>query len=91
MTSPSLLEQVDKLMTALPGAKWHQWDPVFGTVQGGAPAERALYRFDKADVVVSLDADFLGGGAGSLRYSKDFASRRRIGTPQDRTESAVHR
>jgi molybdopterin-containing oxidoreductase family iron-sulfur binding subunit len=83
VTSPSLVEQVEKLLTAMPGATWHQWDPVFGTVQGGAPAETALYHFDKADVVVSLDADFLGRGPGSLRYSKDFAGRRRIGTPQD--------
>ena len=28
-------------------------------------------------------AEFLGGGAGQLRYSKDFGSRRRIGTPKD--------
>jgi molybdopterin-containing oxidoreductase family iron-sulfur binding subunit len=82
-TSPSLVEQVEKFIASMPGATWHQWDPVFGTVQGGAPAETALYHFDKADVVVSLDADFLGHGAGALRYSKDFAARRRIGTPQD--------
>jgi molybdopterin-containing oxidoreductase family iron-sulfur binding subunit len=83
ISSPSILEQIDKLTTALPSMKWHQWDAAFGTVQGGAPAETALYHFDKADVVVSLDADFLGFGPGALRYSKDFASRRRIGTPQD--------
>ena len=82
-TSPSVVEQIEKLIEAMPAAKWHQWDPVFGAVQGGAPAEHALYHFEKADVVVSLDADFLGIGAGSLRYSKDFASRRRIGTPRD--------
>ena len=83
VTSPSVIEQIDKLLTSMPGAKWHQWDAVYGTVQGGAPAERPLYRFDRADVVVALDADFLGGGAGSLRYQKDFSSRRRIGRPQD--------
>ena len=42
-----------------------------------------IYHFDKADVVVSLDADFLGFGPGAVRYAKDFASRRRMGTPQD--------
>jgi molybdopterin-containing oxidoreductase family iron-sulfur binding subunit len=82
-TSPSVIEQIDTLIEAMPSAKWHQWDPVFGARQGGAPAESAIYHFDKADVVVALDADFLGIGAGSLRYSKDFASRRRIGTPLD--------
>jgi molybdopterin-containing oxidoreductase family iron-sulfur binding subunit len=83
ITSPSLIDQMQTLMAALPEAKWHQWDPVFGVVQGGAPTTTPLYRFDKADVVVALDADFLGFGPGTLRYTRDFSSRRRIGTPQD--------
>ncbi len=83
VTSPSLLDQIQTLLASVPQAKWHQWDAVYGAVQGGAPSETALYRFDQADVVVALDADFLGFGAGSVRYAKDFSSRRRIGTPQD--------
>ena len=35
------------------------------------------YRVDQAEVIVALDADFLGGGPGSLRYARDFAGRRR--------------
>jgi molybdopterin-containing oxidoreductase family iron-sulfur binding subunit len=83
ISSPSLLDRMDAVLRALPQARWHQWDPVFGTVQGGAPAERAIYRFDRADVVVALDADFLGSGPAAVRYTKDFSSRRRLGTPQD--------
>src|SRR5690349_17680611 len=83
ITSPSLVEQIENLMTAMPQAKWHQWDPVYGTVQGGAPAASALYHFDKADVVVALDADFLGFGPAAVRYTKDFSSRRRMNVPQD--------
>jgi molybdopterin-containing oxidoreductase family iron-sulfur binding subunit len=83
ISSPSLVDQIHTLLTSLPEAKWHQWDPVYGVAQGGAPAARALCHFDKADVVVSLDADFLGFGAGSVRYTKDFTSRRRIDTPED--------
>jgi molybdopterin-containing oxidoreductase family iron-sulfur binding subunit len=83
ITSPSFIDQMQTLLAALPDAKWHQWDPVFGVVQGGAPGSTPLYHFDKADVVVSLDADFLGFGASAVRYTKDFSSRRRIGTPQD--------
>ena len=60
-----------------PGAKWHQYDAV------ARPARRAgqtstIYQFDKADVIVALDADFLSCGPGSVRYSKDFARRRRL-------------
>jgi molybdopterin-containing oxidoreductase family iron-sulfur binding subunit len=83
ITSPSLVEQMRTLLAALPGAKWHQWDAVYGTVQGGASSSTALYNFKNADVVVSLDADFLGFGPSSVRYAKDFSSRRRIGTPAD--------
>jgi MoCo/4Fe-4S cofactor protein with predicted Tat translocation signal len=83
VTSPSLIEQIEGVLASLPEAKWHQWDAVYGAVQGGAPASTALYNFKAADVVVSLDNDFLGFGPGSVRYSKDFASRRKIGTPAD--------
>jgi MoCo/4Fe-4S cofactor protein with predicted Tat translocation signal len=83
ITSPSLVDQFETLLAAMPQAQWHQWDPVYGTVQGGAPAATAIHRLDKADVVVSLDADFLGFGPAAVRYTKDFAARRRIGTPED--------
>ena len=83
VTSPSLIDQMETLLAAMPQAKWHQWDPVFGVAQGGVPATSALYRFDRAEVVVSLDADFLGFGPASVRYTKDFSSRRRMGTPSD--------
>ncbi|HET9267365.1 MAG TPA: TAT-variant-translocated molybdopterin oxidoreductase, partial [Vicinamibacterales bacterium] len=83
ITSPSLVGQFSTLLAALPQAKWHQWDAVYGVTQGGAPTASAVYRFAKAEVVVSLDADFLGFGPGAVRYTKDFSSRRRMGTPQD--------
>ncbi len=83
ITSPSLVDQIRTLLAGLPEAKWHQWDPVYGVRQGGAPTTTAIYRFDKADVILSLDADFLGFGPGAVRYTKDFSSRRRMGTPQD--------
>jgi molybdopterin-containing oxidoreductase family iron-sulfur binding subunit len=82
ISSPTLLDQIQTLLATFPQARWHQWDPVFGTVQGGGPDAAALYRFDRADVVVALDADFLGSGPGSMRYGKDFSSRRRMDTPQ---------
>ena len=38
----------------------------------------AVYHFDKANVVVSLDSDFLERGPGHLRYARDFSSRRKV-------------
>ncbi|TAK13948.1 MAG: 4Fe-4S dicluster domain-containing protein [Acidobacteria bacterium] len=83
ISSPSIVAQITELTSGLTDAKWHQWDPVFGTVQGGATGFAAHYDFKAANIVVSLDEDFLGQGAGQVRYSKDFGSRRRIGTPND--------
>src|SRR5690606_29427996 len=54
ISSPTLIEQIETLLAAIPGARWHQWDAVYGTVQGGAPAATALCRFDRADVIVAL-------------------------------------
>lgn len=71
ITSPSLISRIYKLLEELPEARWYVHDPL----QVGASSK--IYRFDKADVVVSLDRDFLHGEPGSVRYARDFMSRRR--------------
>ncbi len=47
----------------------------------GRPLE-AQYRFDRADLTVALDADLLAAMPNSLRWSRDFARRRRLSGPQ---------
>src|SRR6185437_12862404 len=37
-----------------------------------------VYDFSQADVVLALDADFLVGMPGSLRYAREFIDRRRV-------------
>ena len=82
-SSPTLLDQVQQFQKAFPKAKWHFWEPVNrdNVYEGarmafGQPVE-TTYDFSKADVVVSLDADFLAAGfPGNARYIRDFASRR---------------
>ena len=83
VTSPTLTAQIHQLLEAFPEARWHQWDAVYGAPQDGAPAASAIYKLEHADVVVSLDADFLGFGPGAVRYTNDFSSRRRMATPED--------
>src|SRR5262249_30298204 len=81
ITSPTLADQLKTILAAFPGAKWHQWEPVgqHGSRAGSQLAfgqyVNTIYHFDKADVVLSLDADFLGCGPGSVRYTRDFADR----------------
>jgi MoCo/4Fe-4S cofactor protein with predicted Tat translocation signal len=85
ITSPSVGEQIALIRQVFPQAKWHQWNPVTrdgaraAAQQSAGAASDALYHFDKADVIVTLDADFLSCGASSVRYSHDFAARRRAG------------
>jgi MoCo/4Fe-4S cofactor protein with predicted Tat translocation signal len=83
ISSPTLAAQIRDLLTRFPAAKWHQWDPATSnSARGGARLAfgeyvDAHYRFEQADVIVSLDADFLGCGPAALRYARDFAARRR--------------
>jgi MoCo/4Fe-4S cofactor protein with predicted Tat translocation signal len=90
ITSPTTAEQVAQITQAYPQARWHQWDPVgrdgarAAARQSAGRASDAIYHFDKADVVVTLDSDFLGCGPASIRYSRDFAARRREGVDAER-------
>jgi molybdopterin-containing oxidoreductase family iron-sulfur binding subunit len=83
ITSPSTAELMASILAALPQAKWHQYDPISRdgartAAMAAGSASEAVYHFDKADVVVSLDADFLTCGPGNVRYQKDFAAHRRV-------------
>jgi MoCo/4Fe-4S cofactor protein with predicted Tat translocation signal len=81
--SPTLAAQIRDVLSRYPDAKWHQWDPASrNNVRAGAKLAfgefvDTQYRFDQADVILALDADFLGCGPASLRYARDFAARRR--------------
>jgi MoCo/4Fe-4S cofactor protein with predicted Tat translocation signal len=83
VTSPTLAQQIQDILKELPDAKWHQYEPL-GSHSAHAGAQLAFGRdvntichFDKADVILALDADFLACGPGSVRYAHDFAQRRR--------------
>jgi MoCo/4Fe-4S cofactor protein with predicted Tat translocation signal len=83
VSSPTLAAGIRDALSRYPSAKWHQWDPSSGE-NTRAGAKRAFgayvstqYRFDRADVVLALDSDFLASGPGNVRYARDFAARRR--------------
>ena len=84
VTSPTLAYQIKTLLAALPNAKWHQYDPAGrdnvreGSRLAFGQYANTVYHFDKADVVLSLDSDFLSCGPASLRYARDFAAKRRL-------------
>jgi len=82
VTSPTLSAQIAELLAAYPAARWISWEPWSGeNAAAGArlafgEAVETRYAFDKADVVLSLDADFLGSGPAQPRYVRDWATRR---------------
>jgi molybdopterin-containing oxidoreductase family iron-sulfur binding subunit len=83
ITSPTLAAQIRELLAVYPKAKWHQWEPAGrDAVRAGAKLAfgkylETRYDFTKADVVLSLDGDFLAEGPAAIRHAKDWSSRRK--------------
>jgi len=83
--SPTMAQQMRDLLKLYPQAKWFQYDPVnrdpfrAGMVAAFGQPVNATYKLEAADVIVALDADFLSAGyPGFHRYTRDFASRRKV-------------
>jgi MoCo/4Fe-4S cofactor protein with predicted Tat translocation signal len=83
VTSPTLAAQIRSYLEANPMAKWHVYEPINrdnvyeGAKMAFGEVVETRYDLSKADVIVSLDADFLYAGfPGSARYTRDFAARR---------------
>jgi Fe-S-cluster-containing dehydrogenase component len=91
ISSPTLADQLQSLLNDFPEAKWHQYEPINrDNVLAGARLSfgefvETIYHFDKANVVLSLDSDFMMGGPASVRYARDFMTKRRV--RQDKTET----
>jgi molybdopterin-containing oxidoreductase family iron-sulfur binding subunit len=85
VVAPTLGAQLKGVLDELPEAKWHQWEPAgrdsarAGAMLAFGEIVETRYDLDKADVVLSLDADFLACGPGHLTYARAFARRRRVG------------
>ena len=86
ITSPTLAGQWQAVAKAFPGAKMVQWDPINQDSSRAASKAAfgsytdAQYKLEDADVIVSLDADFLGGIAhpGFLPIAAAYAERHRF-------------
>ncbi len=82
-SSPTMASLMDQVQAAFPESKWIQWEPVNrDNVRAGAvlafgqPVE-TRYNLEKADIILSLDGDFLSSGyPGFHYYARQFAARR---------------
>ncbi len=83
MSSPTFQRQWQGVRAMYPDARLHHYEPVSrDSVHAGAReafgrALEPIFHFDRARIVVALDADFLGSLPGHVRYARDFASQRR--------------
>jgi MoCo/4Fe-4S cofactor protein with predicted Tat translocation signal len=84
VASPTLAAQIEEFLGRYPQARWVQWEP-FGPHNAREGSRLAFgdyvaaqYSVERADVILSLDADFLCAGPAGLKHARAFASRRRI-------------
>ena len=94
ITSPTLASQWKQVQQAYPQAKLVQWEPVNQDSSRAASKAAfgsytdAQYKLENADVILSLDADFLGGikHPGFLPMAAAYAERHRYeaGKPMNR-------
>ena len=82
VTSPTLQAQFAQILTELPNARWYQYEPVNNdnAIAGakmafGAPAH-TVYHFDKAQRILSLDADIFSDF--NVRYAADAVKGRAV-------------
>ena len=83
VTSPTLASQLEQILKQFPSAQWHQYETI--NSDNARVASRMMfgryvdmrYHLDKADVILSLDADFLLSMPGHVHHAREFALRRR--------------
>jgi Fe-S-cluster-containing dehydrogenase component len=82
LLSPSRRALIERLREVVPGLRHLQWEPAAD--HAGRSAERDLYgenraaqyRYDKAQVIVALEADFLGTFGDTVAATAGFSSMR---------------
>lgn len=80
--SPSTEAVIAGFLAKFPGSEWVQYDAISSSAILEANkisfGKQVIpdYRFDKADLIVSFGADFLGTWLSSTEYTKQYSSRR---------------
>jgi molybdopterin-containing oxidoreductase family iron-sulfur binding subunit len=90
VTSPTLIAQIQHMQSVLPELHWHVHAPAGrDAVYAGANAAfgkplETQWNFDKADLIVSLDGDFLDAGPQQVGASRAWVDARRRSTQGDK-------
>ncbi|MFZ0828328.1 MAG: TAT-variant-translocated molybdopterin oxidoreductase [Verrucomicrobiia bacterium] len=84
-TSPSRARLQKLIAGKFPKAQWFTYDAIDSAIHQRAATKafaqpvRPVYHFDKAQVILSLDCDFLGGEDDAHNHIQRFAKSRNIG------------
>ncbi len=84
ITSPSLADRLQAVLDQFPQAQWHQYEPINrdnarrGAWLAFGEEANPVYRFDRAAVILALEADFLGANPAGVRYAHDFSQKRQV-------------
>lgn len=85
--SPSTRQLINDFVTVYPHIKWVEYDAI--SYSGLREAHQKAfgksliptYRFDRARLIVSFGADFLGGWLSPVEYAGQYAERRNLNKP----------
>ena len=87
--SPTRERLRGELLKAFPRMRWCVYDPLLTEAQSFASHmsfgenSRLIPRFDRADVILALDSDFLDCGEGDIAAVRAFSARRRVSAAKD--------
>jgi len=96
INSPTTLEVINQFIAKYPGSRHVQYDAVSysGILQANEASygKRAIpsYRFDNAQVIVSIGADFLGTWLSPVEFSKQYAKGKRINEKNPSMSKHIH-
>ncbi len=83
-TSPTFIDQMRTLGSLMPSAKWYVSEPSVNPAIASAAKKIAgrnafiSHDLSKADVIVSLESNFMVCGPAALRYARQFGQRRSV-------------
>jgi len=83
-SSPTYAALKRKLVAKYPGLAWHEYEPLswdnerLGTRLAFGRSVRPLARLDRAETIVTIDADLFVEHPAAARYSRDYARSRKL-------------
>ena len=87
--SPTLARLKEAFLRKYPNAHWGVWDAIndeniiAGVEMATGKALQPVYKFDEAQVICALDADFLGDETNSIANARGYAEARRVMSRDD--------